>query len=68
MRAVPEVEVRVRVAGVAKVTVVDPDEFAAYVPSLAWSASTLQVPAAEAASVVPPPVSKQSALPVLSMA
>ena len=68
VRAVPDVEVRVRVAGVAKVTVVDPEEFAAYVPSLAWSTSTPQVPAEDARASCPSPVSEQFAVPVLSMA
>jgi len=35
VRAVPDVEVSVSVAGVAKLTVVAPEEFAEYVPSLA---------------------------------
>jgi hypothetical protein len=68
VRAVPDVDVSVSVVGVAKVTLVDPDEFAANVPSLVWSTSTPQVPALDAVRVVPPPVSEQSAVPVLSMA
>ena len=68
VRAVPDVEVRVSVVGVANVTDVGPDEFDAYVRSPAWSTSTVQVPAAEAETVVPPPVSEQSAVPVLSRA
>jgi hypothetical protein len=67
-RAVPDVEVRVSVVGVAKVTDVGPDEFARYVRSLAWSTSTVQVPAAVAETVVPPPVSEQFAVPALSTA
>ena len=68
MRAVPDVEVSVSVAGLANVTDVGPDEFAAYVPSLAWSASTVHVPAPEAVTVVPPPASEQPTVPSLSTA
>jgi hypothetical protein len=67
---VPDVEVTVSgvcVAG-AKVTVVGAEEFAAYVPSLAWSTSTVQLPAVGAVTVVPPPVSEQLAVPVVSTA
>ena len=66
----PEVDVTVRGAcdAGAKVTVVGAEEFAAYVPSLAWSTSTVQVPTVGAVTVVPLSVSEQSAVPVVSTA